>query len=155
MNWVKRYLKRLGWDWGISRRVLNSRQTREQGQALVEYALILVLVSLVATLTLSSVGIPAIRDVFCDVVLSIQPGGTDACGVVRVLNAHYSGDQLMVMAKVPPGSPSTLTLIGYGPMERQGTSHVFKLHITLPPPPPSTVTVRSSEGISETIDVNS
>ena len=154
MNWVKRYLRRIRWDWGISRRVLDSRRTREQGQALVEYALILVLVSLVATITLSLVG-PALKDVFCDVVLTIQPGGTDACGVVRILNAHYSGDELKVMAKVPPGSPATLTLIGYGPMVRQGTSHVFKLHITIPPPPPSTVTVQSSEGDSETIDVSS
>ena len=154
MNWVKRYLRRIRWDWGISRRVLTLRRTREQGQALVEYALILVLVSLVATITLSLVG-PALKDVFCDVVLSIQPGGTDACGIVRILNAHYTGDELKVMAKVPPGSPATLTLIGYGPMVRQGTSHVFKLHITIPPPPPSTVTVQSSEGDSETIDVSS
>ena len=153
MNWVKGYLKQLRRDWGISSRVLNSRRTREQGQALVEYALIMVLVSLVATITLTLVG-PALKDVFCDVVLTTQPGGTDACGTVRVMNAHYSGDELKVMAKVPPGSPATLTLIGYGPMERQGTSHVFKLHISVPPPPPSTVTVRSSEGIAETIDVD-
>ena len=154
MNWVKRYLKRFRWGWGISSRVLNSRRTREQGQALVEYALIMVLVSLVATITLSLVG-PALKDVFCDIVLTIQPGGTDECGVVRVLNAHYSGDELMVMAKIPPNSSATLTLIGYGPMVRQGTSHVFKLHITVAPPPPSTVTVTSSEGISVAIDVSS
>ena len=154
MNWVKRCLKRFRWYWGISSRALNSRRTREQGQALVEYALIMVLVSLIATITLSLAG-SAVKDVFCDVVLTIQPGGTEACGVVRVLNAHYSGDELTVMAKVPPGSPATLTVIGYGPMERQGASHVFKLHITVPPPPPSTVTVKSSEGISETIDVSS
>jgi len=133
---------------------IERRKKPELGQALVEYALIMVLVSLIAIITLSLVG-PAVKDVFCDVVLAIQPSGTDECGVVRVLNAHYSGGELMVMAKVPPGSSATLNLIGYGWMERQGTSHIFKLHITVPPPPPSTVTVKSSEGVSVAIDVNS
>ena len=154
MNWVKRYLKRFRWGGGTSIRALNLRRTSEQGQALVEYALIMVLVSMIAIITLALLG-PAVKDVFCDVVLTIQPGGTDACGIVRVLNAHYSGGELMVMAKVPPGSPATLTLIGYGPMVRQGTSHVYKLHIIVPNPPPSTVTVKSSEGISVTIEVKS
>ena len=154
MNWVKGYLKRFRWGGGTSIRALNLRRTSEQGQGLVEYALIMVLVSLVTIITLSLAG-SSVKDVFCDVVLTIQPGGTDECGLVRVLNAHYSGGELMVMAKVPPGSPATLTLVGYGPMVRNGSSHVFYLSISVPNPPPSTVTVKSSEGVSVTIEVKS
>jgi pilus assembly protein Flp/PilA len=64
------------------------RRPNEEGQGLVEYALILVLVAIVVIGILLLLG-PAISEVYCEVVNTMQPG---ECGAITSVNAVRDGN---------------------------------------------------------------
>ena len=126
----------------------------ERGQGLVEYALLLVFTSLVVTATLTLVG-PGLKRVYCHTMLRMDPDVSDYCaGGITPLNANYSpgSQKLHIMAKLPQGSEAELFVDGQ-PMERQGSSTVFKYVITTADPP-SSVTITSNEGGVIIVDVS-
>lgn len=119
----------------------------ERGQALVEYALGLVLVGMTASLALVSVG-PAINDALCQVVenMNEELAGDCAGSGVTVMFAKYdaSKDEIDIQAKAPEDCPYDLQVVGMGTMERQGSSYVFKYSEDTGEPP-SEVTVGHPE----------
>ncbi|MGB6894920.1 MAG: hypothetical protein WBF37_03105 [Dehalococcoidia bacterium] len=126
----------------------------ERGQGLVEYALLLVLTSLVVTVTLALVG-PGVKSVYCQTMVRLNPATSDYCaGGITPLNANYSpgSQKLHIMAKLPRGSEAEL-FVDSQPMQRQGSSTVFKYVITTADPP-SSVTITSDEGGIIIVDVS-
>ena len=84
----------------------------------------------------------------------MDPDISDYCaGGITPLNANYSpgSQKLHIMAKLPQGSEAELFVDGH-PMERQGSSNVFKYVITTADPP-SFVTITSNEGGVIFVDV--
>ena len=84
----------------------------------------------------------------------MDPDISDYCaGGITPLNANYSpgSQKLHIMAKLPQGSEAELFVDGH-PMERQGSSIVFKYVITTADPP-SFVTITSNEGGVIFVDV--
>jgi pilus assembly protein Flp/PilA len=67
--------------------MFNKLLSREEGQGLVEYALILVLVAVVVIAVLMLLG-PAINQTFCRVANALQPG---TCGVISSVSVNPSG----------------------------------------------------------------
>ena len=128
-------------------------EINQRGQGFVEYALLLVFTSLVVTATLSLVG-PGLKRVYCLAMTRMDPDISDYCaGGITPLNANYSpgSQKLHIMAKLPQGSEAELFVNGQ-PMERQGSSNVFKYVITTADPP-SSVTITSNEGGVIIVDV--
>lgn len=122
----------------------------ERGQGLVEYALGLVLVGMVASVSLVAVG-PAINEALCEAVETLNPAlGGECSGEIAILFAKYNSgkSELDVQAKAPKDCDYDLQ-VGYdgtivGTMVQQGESFVFKYTETLSPPPTS-VTVGHPE----------
>ena len=126
----------------------------ERGQGLVEYALLLMLVSLVVTGTLT-LFVPGVKNAYCQVMVRLNPDIRDYCaGGITPVNANYSpgSQKLHILAKLPQGSDAELFVDGQ-PMQRLGSSTVFKIVITTADPP-STVTITSNEGGKITVDVS-
>ncbi len=126
----------------------------ERGQGLVEYALLLMLVSLVVTATLTLFA-PGVKNAYCQVMVTLNPDTSDYCtGGITPLNANYfPGSQtLRILAKLPQGSEAELSVDGV-PMQRLGSSNVFKYVITTAVPP-STIIITSNEGGIITVDVS-
>lgn len=129
--------------------ISQSLRNSERGQGLVEYALGLVLVGMVATVAVVGVG-PAINDALCQAIESLNPSISDSCGgtvsEVTVLFAKYNASkgELDIQAKAPEDCPYDLEVVGMGTMERQGSSYVFKYEETTGTPP-GTVTVGHSD----------
>jgi hypothetical protein len=133
------------------KRFSNKRNTQtswlanaERGQGLVEYALGLVLVGMVASASLVAVG-PAISEAFCEAIEALNPTLTNECGGsgITIMFAKYNAgkSELDVQAKAPPDCDYDLQ-VGYegeivGTMVRQGESFVFKHTETLFPAPTS------------------
>jgi hypothetical protein len=121
-------------------RALTSRR-HERGQGLVEYALGLTLVALVATVSAAAVG-PAVKDTYCSSLVILDPDN-EACSSesstsgVQILNANYNAakKELNLMAKAPKDCSDDLEVQGYGTMIRQGSSYVFKKTISTGSPP--------------------
>jgi hypothetical protein len=132
------------------------------------------LIAVVAAGSLALVG-PGVRRAYCDVLMTLNPeltaacipeptqggqqggdeeGGDDEGGTqIQALAAHRPANgNLIVMAKIPKGSTATLSLQGFGPMQRLGQSNVFKFEGPVSDPP-ETVTILSSDGGSITVDV--
>jgi pilus assembly protein Flp/PilA len=61
--------------------------SREEGQGLVEYALILVLVAIVVIAVLLLLG-PAINQTFCKVANTLKPG---TCGIIQATTSNTPG----------------------------------------------------------------
>jgi Flp pilus assembly pilin Flp len=102
----------------------------ERGQGLIEYALIMILASLVATVTLVLLG-PAVKNVYCSIIEVFDPWAIGECievFEVTILNTQYNPDtqELRLMAKAPKDCEEDLIIQGYGTMERVGSSYVFK-----------------------------
>lgn len=127
---------------GNSFRTRRSRNS-EQGQALVEYTLGLVLVGLVAMVSLLTLA-PTLNEAYCKAILTIDPYGThDLCAgsgsEVTILKAKYDvpKGELDLVAKAPEGCDEDLIVQEYGEtMDRAGSSFVFKKTIPGIPPPP-------------------
>lgn len=128
-------------------------RSSEGGQGLVEYALILVLVSLVVIVVLSLLG-PSIGNVFSNIVddLNMLGGGNNY--VVAITRADYdSGLQMLHLDATSDGvyDPGvTLTASPGGVMVQAGNHYHLNYSLT---GCPCTVTVTSSEGDSGTVTV--
>lgn len=126
-----------------------SKVINERGQGLVEYALSLVLVGMVAMVALIAVG-PALQEVFCDAVYMLNPAEIGECASLfdapKINKAKYNAGtmQIEIVAKAPYDCAGDLIVMPYGTtMERAGSSVVFKIEILTGSPPPS-VTIGSS-----------
>ncbi len=136
-----------------SNHIFPSRQNAsERGQGLVEYSLILVLISLVGTVSLVAVG-PAVKEAFCIPIETLDPGAVICTGTApdagagpNVLKVKYQKKKgnLFVKVKAPKGCEDIMRVIGYGEMERQGSSRVFKINISV-----------SEDEIPETLTIGS
>lgn len=128
-------------------------RSSEGGQGLVEYALILVLVSLVVIVVLSLLG-PSIGNVFSNIVddLNMLGGGNNY--VVAITRADYdSGLQTLHLDATSGGvyDPGvTLTASPGGVMVQAGNHYHLNYSLT---GCPCAVTVTSSEGDSGTVTV--
>lgn len=135
----------------------------QQGQGLVEYALSLVLVGMVASVSLAVVG-PAINEAPCEAVETLNPALGDSCtseatleesedaapGPITILFAKYDDkkNELDIQAKAPHDCPFDLQVAGLGTMTRAGESFVFKYTEVLSPPPASVTVGHPSCGWS-------
>lgn len=130
-----------------------SKKNSEVGQGLVEYALILVLISLVVIVVLSLLG-PNIGNVFSNIVdkLDVIGGGTNY--IVAITLADYdSGLQMLHLDATSDGvyDPAvTLTASPGGVMVQAGNHYHLNYSLT---GCPCSVTVTSSEGDSAVVTV--
>ena len=138
-------------------RFCSEKRPSEKGQGLVEYALILVLVSVVVLAVLLISG-PTIGNVFTQVVSAIDnPGGGGGGGggedVVSITRADYnSGTQNLHLDATSDGGYDpgvTLTASPGGVMTQSGGHYHRNISIVCP----CTVTVTSSEGGSSIVNV--
>jgi pilus assembly protein Flp/PilA len=83
---------------------------REAGQGLVEYALIMVLVAIVVIVILATMG-PAIRTVYCQVVLQLNPSGTCTASVAAANEGNGNGNQQQPTVQ-PTVQPTATTAAG-------------------------------------------
>jgi len=148
-------------------RFLSEKRRSDDGQGLVEYALILVLVAVVSIVVLAVMG-PSISNVYCEMVTTL--GGTCDSGgegaeddaeeddeendVVAITRADYnSGRQELHLDATSDGdydASVTLTASPGGVMEAR--AHHYHLIFTLSGCP-CTVTVTSSAGGSALVTV--
>lgn len=126
-----------------SRTLKNCRDRRshwlrrgERGQGLVEYALGITLVGMVATVSLALLG-PGINDAYCDAIQTLNPDLASGCSGITILFAKYNAakTELDIQAKAPKDCSEDLIVKDLGPMIRQGESYVFKYTGSLTPPP--------------------
>ena len=116
----------------------------ERGQGLVEYALGLVLVSMVATVSLALVG-PAVSDVYCEAIYALDPsldcGGWTGLGAITKAKVKYKAknQELSIKATAPDGCTEDLMVQGFGPLPRKGSGQKFKGTFTVDPPPTQVV----------------
>ena len=111
----------------------------KKGQGLVEYALIMVLVSLMATILLTILG-PSIKDVYCNALNTLDPDSGESClgsygPDVMFAKFDAKKGELDIMAKAPEDCEEDLIVEGLGTMIRQGSSYVFKKTISASSPP--------------------
>ncbi|MFQ5923432.1 MAG: Flp family type IVb pilin [Anaerolineales bacterium] len=126
-----------------------SKLINERGQGLVEYALSLVLVGMVAMVALIAVS-PALQEVFCDAIYMLNPAVIGECASLfdapKINKAKYNTGpmQIEIVAKAPYGCTGDLIVMPFGAtMERAGSSVVFSTEISTGSPPAS-VTIGSS-----------
>lgn len=131
---------------------------KEDGQGLIEYALILVLVAVVVIAILLVMG-PTVGNVFSNIVRNLErtgisielPGGGDT---VVITKADYnSGDQKLKLRATSDGGADpgiTLTASPGGVMERESTYYKLEFNLS---GCPCNVTVTSSGGGSDSVTV--
>ncbi len=126
---------------------LFSKRSQEDGQGLVEYALLLVLVAVVVVGILSMLG-STVHGVFTEVVAALS------MSKVAITRAHYdSGDEELHLDTTYDGDydPTvTMTASPGGVMEARSNHYHLKYTLT---GCPCTVTVTSSKGGSATVEV--
>jgi len=136
----------------------SGKRFAEEGQGLIEYALILVLVAIVVIAILLILG-PTVGNVFSNIVRGLEQtgvidGGGDGSDTVAITRATYdSGDQELHLDTTSDGdyNPNvTLTASPGGVMEER--SNHYHLNYTLTGCP-CTVTVTSSAGGSASVTV--
>jgi Flp pilus assembly pilin Flp len=125
----------------------------EAGQGLVEYALLLTLVSMAVTFSISILG-SGLQQTYCSVVIALDQEAPEACtGATAeaaapepnagptIMKAMYDLHQgeLDLVAKADENCPYTLQVqeFGYAEMERAGSSYVFKKTFETGYPPAS------------------
>jgi len=141
---------------------------QHRGQGLAEYAIVISLVAVTVIAVAALLG-PGIKKAFCEPLIVINPEFTASCvgepetassndgeeteGSIAAL-AIYSSSRgnLYIAARPPKDSTASLTVDGYGPMQYIPDRNVFVLVIPTGDPP-STITIRSSDGSITTIDV--
>lgn len=85
--------------------------SQEEGQGLVEYALILVLVAIVVIAVLLTVG-PAVGRVYCKIANSLQAGSCVSGGVITAHNATRPAGTLYVGVTVSQNTTITVNIPG-------------------------------------------
>lgn len=94
------------------RKILNKFSiSQEEGQGLVEYALILVLVAVVVIAILLTVG-PAVAQVYCKIANSLQAGSCVSGGVITASNASVAMGNLTVGVTVSQNATVTVNVPG-------------------------------------------
>ena len=138
------------------------------GQGLAEYSIIISLVAVAVMAAAALLG-PGIKKVLCEPLIVMNPEFTASCvgepetatsndgeetGSPIAAIAFYSPSRgnLYIAARLPKDSTATLAVDGYGPMQYLPNRGVFVLVISMGDPP-STITIRSSDGSITTIDV--
>ena len=129
----------------------------DEGQGLVEYALLLVLVAVVVIAILTLLG-PAIFEVFCQVSAGLNgASGTGGCIVVTRSDFNSNNNHLQLEANLPGGYDPNVTLTASpgGTMggHPAGNPDRYRLFFTVPGTCPCEITITSSEGASTTITV--
>ncbi len=143
------------------------RENNRLGQGLAEYALILSLIAVVAVAALALLG-SGTKQAFCSTLIGInvqmaadcipEPEEADPDDVgnteLQALSAIRSTTgELIVLAKIPEGSTVSLSLAGYGPMQRVGETNLFIFRTSVHDSP-GTVTIVASDGSTLTINVH-
>jgi pilus assembly protein Flp/PilA len=121
---------------------------REEGQGLVEYALILVLVAIVVIAVLLLLG-PAINQAFCKVANALEPG---TCGVISSVQVNKSGAALLtVNITVTVSEPVSVTVSvdGESSQTQSCTSSSCPTFTFSTVAPGSSYTITASDGSSE------
>ena len=141
----------------------------QSGQGLPEYGLILSFMAVVVVAVMELFG-SGVKQAFCGALIGVnvemaadclpEPEAMDPEDEVeggnteiRALSAmRPANGELIVVAKIPKGSAVSLSLMGYGPMQRMGESNVFifRAHIN---ETPDTVTIVASDGSTLTVKV--
>lgn len=94
--------------------------SQEEGQGLVEYALILVLVAVVVIAVLLTVG-PAVAQVYCKIANSLQAGSCVSGGVITAHNASRPASTLYVGVTVSQNATITVSVPGKSPQSQACT----------------------------------
>jgi Flp pilus assembly pilin Flp len=129
---------------------------RASGQGLVEYALILVLVSAVVILVLTTFG-GTVSNSFCGVISAFNNDVLVQCAedVVQITSSDYNAGQkrLKLQATTDGGYSADVTLIASpgGTMSQQGNHYAITIENL--DDCPCTVTVRSSKGGRDSVTV--
>jgi len=127
----------------------------ERGQALIEYALILVLVSVVVLISLAVLG-PRIQAVYCQVIISLRAEPPDVCetDTVVITRADYnSGNQELHLDATSNGGYNPQAVLSASPggvMEAKSDHYHLKYTLT---GCPCIVTVTSTGGGSASVTV--
>lgn len=130
---------------------MNYRLKREEGQGLVEYALILVLVAIVVIAVLLQLG-PEIRLAFGKVTAVLQGAGVITnSGAISNVSASYSagggfGNPARVTVTVTVSTPTHITMNGDGGLSFEGDCSGTCSHTFTDPPPTGSVVVTDSSG---------
>ena len=134
------------------------KPTGEDGQGLVEYALILTLVAVAVIVILSLLG-PQLGNKFCQVATDLNDGvqpGPCQQDTVAITDANYISAQQQVKLKATYDggydAGITLTASPGGAMSQQGNH--YALTVTGVSGCPCTITVTASDGNADTVTVN-
>jgi len=123
--------------------MFNKLLSREKGQGLVEYALILVLVAIVVIAVLLLLG-PAINQTFCRVANALQPGTCGAISTVGVSTAPAGMGNYNVHVTVTVSEPVDVTVALGGQSQTQSCSS--SCTFTFTDVPAGSYTVTASDG---------
>jgi pilus assembly protein Flp/PilA len=100
--------------------MFNKSLSREEGQGLVEYALILVLVAIVVIAILLVLG-PQISDVYCRVANALQPGSCGALSVVSATSVETSPGKYKLTVVVSLAETADVTLNAEGKTQTESS----------------------------------
>lgn len=95
--------------------------SQEEGQGLVEYALILVLVAVVVIAILLTLG-PAVAKVYCRIANSLQAGSCVMDGVITNYATSHPGSNVLVNVTVSQNATITVNVPGKTPQSQSCTS---------------------------------
>ena len=148
---------------------MKSHRKGQKGQGLAEYGLILSGMAVVVVAVMALVG-TGVRQTFCSALIGVnvemaadclpepdlsspEEEGEEGNTEIRALSAMSpASGELIVIAKVPRGSLVSLSLMGYGNMQRLGESNVFVYRAPVTETP-ETVTIIASDGSTLTVKV--
>lgn len=86
---------------------MKSHNSQEQGQGLVEYSLILILVAIVVMAVLTVLG-PQIGDVYSRVVIALSFGNGPITGITAERTGHGTGNDVTVQVTVSEDTSVTI-----------------------------------------------
>ncbi|OGO19661.1 MAG: hypothetical protein A2Z14_10480 [Chloroflexi bacterium RBG_16_48_8] len=146
----------------------NLLHTQHSGQGLAEYSLIISFVAVAVVFIATLLG-SRIKQALCEPLIAINPEFTTSCvgepdnlssqegeetgNSIAVLAVYSASRGKLYIAARPSGdTTASVSVDGYGPMQYILQKDAFVLVIDTDHPP-ATVTLRSSEGATMTVDV--